>query len=250
MEVYFGLNGWLIAGAICLAIFLIVAWIMRPEYWLGDNAKQRQADKHLYGFIVLGAAVICYIVANLVVALLSSSTPPTYSDAATSSEMGAHFGLESGKEYPLVLGETFSGTSGEVRGGLFHTNGTFRPATGLAVGFTVGQNSYRLDLPSSGITFRQDPNAIPSLTLHLSQKDRGSFNYTSRLTSPQYGPCQWQLNNLWVICSKRNVVQPPELRVSPEDERLGLGTVVSKGFTGATIVLTPEMYNAIMQGTG
>ena len=81
-------------------------------------------DDDRLGRVVFKNMVVMYTIANVVVysmTALSPLPPRSETRAATVAEVTSHFGLESGKEYPLQLGERFAGTSGDMRvvGGIF-----------------------------------------------------------------------------------------------------------------------------------
>lgn len=236
-------TGWTIAAISCFIGFIVLV-VIGEAIQASDAGKGYKLNRPSFYIAWSITLVGLYIVANLFVASTSLSSEET--PDATSQDLAASFGLESGKEYPLELGERFSGTTGEVHGGLFWVSGSFQPATALSVGFEHGSSSYMLEFPTATVTFKQVEGVSPSVVMYLSDEQVSYGSHPAAKYVTTYGPCEWTLHNLWFVCEKD--VASSTLVVSDDAQQLGLGPVVQEYFKSATITLTPEMYDALLQG--
>ena len=156
------------AGLAFAAIGILVGFLA-----VAGLAYESGVDDHP-GRIIIRDVCALYVIANVVVYSMTALPPRSESEtrAATIAEISSHFGLESGKEYPLQLGERFAGTSGDMRvvGALFYTygSGSWNPATGLSIGFSAEDGrSYILEIPTAKVTFVQSETAEPSVKLDM-----------------------------------------------------------------------------------
>lgn len=195
---------------------------------------------------------VVYCISSALAFAVTASDPEVQGTPAPYYEVSSHFGLESGKEYPLELGSRFAGSSGrmEVEGGLFYTAGTgsWSPATGISVGFDAQDGrSAILEIPNSRVVYIKDPDATPSVRIDIdpSATHQGS---TTPLITKGRGPCHAEFKGTFVCVPEHS---EPVLRVPPLSERAGIGPVASEAFAEgaatATITLTPEQYDALLK---
>lgn len=195
--------------------------------------------------------LILYISANAV-ALIVTANRPSIAGMSTYTEVAAHFGLESGKQYPLNLGSRFSGTSGHmsVSGGAFYVygSGSWSPATAVSLGFkSLDDRSWILEVPTSRITFIQEDGATPSMAVNLGDEWAAGLGF-AQVNAP--APCTVRFDYGWWHCTfpEGNTTTQSVL---PEAEKAGLAPVVSQAFTqgGATaeITLTPQQFDALLK---
>lgn len=199
----------------------------------------------------IATIIVSYVVANLFVfgvsrgeALNARSTPKApYTVAA------GHFGLKSGKAYPLQLGSRFSGTSGDmsVSGGWFYVKGEghWSPATAVSLGFeNPDGRSWILEVPTDRITFVQDESADPSVNIRLNgDGDLGII----KTRTPE--SCSLRIMAGWWVCEQGPVTTT--YSVTPQAEQAGLSPIIAQAFAEnaatATITLTPDQYDALLK---
>ena len=98
------------AGLAFAALAALVGFFVASDVAVVDS---NILDDDRLGRVVFKNMVVMYTIANVVVysmTALSPLPPRSETRAATVAEVTSHFGLESGKEYPLQLGERFAGT--------------------------------------------------------------------------------------------------------------------------------------------
>lgn len=182
------------------------------------------------------------------------------STQATIGEVTQQFGFKSGSAYPLVLGNRFAGTSGDlhVSGGLFFVSADahFAPATAVTIGFDHNGKSYMLELPTSKITFIKSDTTKPSVKLWI--KYAGSdfvyYNGSSKkgtgnidtLVERTYGPCDPTWHNLVLQCDHE--VANKTVTIGKTIESRGLAPIVQEYFDRAEITLTSAQYNKLLGG--
>lgn len=144
---------------------------------------------------------------------------------ATLSDVVSSFGIESGKEYPIAIGDA-SGTS-------------------ILVAFEGNNGSYILEIPVSRVTFdiRQDISET-SMSVDVPK--------TPEPRSVAYWQHSYACNNTWsygwvrVDCTPL----PSHLVVSDDVRRQGLASVMDGAFNkesaGVKVTLPPSMYNDIL----
>lgn len=198
----------------------------------------------------LGVLAMLYCIANMMVfSFLSRAFSVERTHETEYAAAAAHFGLQSGVQYPLQLGSRFAGTSGHlaVDSGLFYTRGegAWSPATAVSLGFeNPDGRSWILEIPVSRITFIQDAGAKPSVVVNLN----GSSYGPDFETTIDHGGClkiEWG----WWLCATGEPTVT--LSVSDDAERAGLAPIVAQAFSdggsSATITLTPEQYDALLK---
>lgn len=239
MEVIFGWNGWLIGLIVMVVVNVLLARYAIP-FMLGEahQYKQRSQSTRRAQWII---PIVLFLIINFSGALsgmvATSSTSVKVNDAAQS------LGLTSGKEYPFEVGSLSIGVAGTIQGGFLGFDGQVQSASTLKVGFTSETgNSYLLEIPTSVMTFRQVPGTQPSMILNL----KDEFFQEPRYTKADYSPCHWTLNNLWLVCKKE--LKPGTPTIPKDIIDSGLAPLVSKYILGATITLTPEMYQELLNG--
>lgn len=166
----------------------------------------------------------------------------------------AAYGLNSGQEYPVLIGDRADGTTGEgyFHSGLFGASGKFsvQPGSGVVVGYaTEDGNSYLLTLPADRVVFRQVEGAEPSMQLYLHDSVTDGYG---EMSSVEVAPttCDWKMN--WFVlnrtCNYTPVNAPSELILSDNAERRGLAPLVTDHFDSAVITLPPELYQELVGG--
>ncbi|MDO5343983.1 MAG: hypothetical protein Q4F02_03705 [Candidatus Saccharibacteria bacterium] len=200
----------------------------------------------------LGVLAVLYCIANMTVFTFSLSRAFSVertheTEYATAA---AHFGLQSGVQYPLQLGSRFAGTSGEmsVNGGIFsvYGEGSWSPATAVSLGFeNPDGRSWILEIPVSRITFVQDAGAKPNVLINLN----GSSYDPEFKATIDHGGCHLKIEWGWWLCAAGE--PKVALSVSDDAERAGLAPIVAQAFSdggsSATITLTPQQYDALLK---
>jgi len=143
---------------------------------------------------------------------------------ATLSDVVSSFGIESGKEYPIAIGDA-SGTS-------------------ILVAFEGNNGSYILEVPISKIAFDVRQGATEaSMSIDVPK--------TPEPRSVAYWQHSYACSNTWsygwvrVSCTPL----PSHLVVSDDVRRQGFASVMDDAFkesAGAKITLSPSMYNDIL----
>ena len=170
--------------------------------------------------------LIAWALVNALLYVDQASKYEERKSSATLSDIGSSFGLETGKEYPV----TVVGASGAA----------------ISVAFQGDNGSHILEVPTSKITFdvrRDVAGASMSVDVpNIKQSEEVAYwlhSYTCSKDTWDYG---------WV--QKNCTPNPPQLVVSENTSRQGLSTVLNGAFNkesaGATIVLSPSMYNNIL----
>lgn len=190
------------------------------------------------GFCVIVVCAVIYAIVVLL-SLLIASHPMNYRYFSSSEIAKEAFGLESGKKYPLQLGERIAGSSGEAEAsaGFFSASASvsLQPASSLSVAFHNGPKSYILELPMSKIVFLQRRNAPETIEISINgyghRADRYSgvhFNWIFLAGNTK--PLQ---ENSWFQHLKRN-------------GKLGEFLQPSNVIESVKITLTPQDYNKIL----
>ena len=219
-------------------------------------------DDDRLGRVVFKNMVVMYTIANVVVysmTALSPLPPRSETRAATVAEISSHFGLESGKEYPLQLGERFAGTSGDMRvvGALFYTygSGSWNPATGLSIGFSAEDGrSYILEVPMEKVTFVQSETAEPSVKLNVGSGVWSNERSARVLIHRKMSGCSVVIDAGWWTCRRDTLSETKNYEVSDDLDRQGLAPVVSSAFgrhgsdASAIVTLSPQAYNDLLNG--
>lgn len=191
---------------------------------------------------------LMWVLANMLLYAAQASSYKEKQTDATLSDVVSSFGLEPAKEYPVVIGDRTTVSSGRVAyGGLFYIKGSgeWSSSTSILVSFEGDNGSYILEMPISKITFniQQDATgAFLSIDTPETRQPRSvaywQYSYTCSDNTWSYG---W----VKVNCSPA----PTRLIVSDDVTRQGLAPVISnafKGAAGARITLSPSMYNDIL----
>ena len=178
---------------------------------------------------------------------------------ATIGEVVQHFGLKSGKVYPLALGGLIKGTSGDidVSSGLFYTSvdAKFTPSQSVKIGFNDGNKSYILELPNR-ISYTISETSEPSVRLWISHAGDDFYYFNSAsgkgvngvdtLVEYDYTPCKQVWRNLVLQCE--HDVVGKTVTVGGTLESRGLIPIVQEYFDRAEITLTQEQYSQLLNG--
>ena len=244
------------AGLAFAAIGILVGFLA-----VAGLAYESGVDDHP-GRIIIRDVCALYVIANVVVYSMTALPPlPPRSEtrAATVAEVTSHFGLESGKEYPLQLGERFAGTSGDMRvvGGIFYTygSGSWNPATGLSIGFSAEDGrSYILEVPTAKVTFVQSETAEPSVKLDMGGGIWSNERDARVLIHREMSSCSVVIDAGWWTCRRDTLSETKNYEVSDDLDRRGLAPIVASAFgrdgsdASATITLSPQAYNSLLDG--
>ena len=131
---------------------------------MDDEKERRSANLQLKVVKVFYTLLFMFIMWALVNVLLYVDQASKYEGKrtdATLSDVVSSFGLEPGKEYPIVVGDKTAVSSGQVSyGGMFYVKGAgeWTSSTPILVAFEGNNGSYVLEIPVSRVTFdvRQD----------------------------------------------------------------------------------------------
>ena len=238
------------AGLAFAAIGILVGFLA-----VAGLAYESGVDDHP-GRIIIRDVCALYVIANVVVYSMTALPPRSESEtrAATIAEISSHFGLESGKEYPLQLGERFAGTSGGMRvvGGIFYTygSGSWNPATGLSIGFSAEDGrSYILEIPTAKVTFVQSETAEPSVKLDMGGGIWSNERDARVLIHREMSSCSVVIDAGWWTCHRDTLSETKNYEVSDDLDRQGLAPVVASAFgrhgsdASAIVTLSPQAYN-------
>lgn len=189
-----------------------------------------------------GTFVGLVLVVNLASFGLAHSYQPQEAGAADAAKV---FGLESGKTYPLVLGERLGGTVMTVSAsaGFFsaRASASGKPASSVSVSFTHGSNSYILDLPTSQITFHQSKTAPPTIAIYLNKNG----DYGTMVTKTH--PCnKLGIESGFMSCRRivTHVATPQTL--GSAQMRRGLGPIVQEGGDSFVVTLRSDQYERLV----
>lgn len=241
------------AGLAFAAIGILVGFLA-----VAGLAYESGVDDHP-GRIIIRDVCALYVIANVVVYSMTALPPRSESEtrAATIAEISSHFGLESGKEYPLQLGERFAGTSGDMRvvGALFYTygSGSWNPATGLSIGFSAEDGrSYILEIPTAKVTFVQSETAEPSVKLDMGGGIWSNERDARVLIHREMSSCSVVIDAGWWTCRRDTLSETKNYEVSDDLDRQGLAPVVASAFgrhgsdASAIVTLSPQAYNDLL----
>lgn len=243
------------AGLFFAVLATLVGFFVALDVAVNSNILD---DDHLWR-AVFKNMVVMYTIANVVVYIMTVSLSRSESEtsSATIAEISSHFGLESGKEYPLQLGERFAGTSGGMRvvGGIFYTygSGSWNPATGLSIGFSAEDGrSYILEIPTAKVTFVQSETAEPSVKLDMGGGVWSNKRDARVLIHREMSGCSVVVDTGWWTCRRVALSEMKNYEVSDDLDRQGLAPVVASAFgrhgsdASATVTLSPQAYNDLL----
>lgn len=245
------------AGLFFAVLATLVGFFVALDVAVNSNILD---DDHLWR-AVFKNMVVMYTIANVVVYIMTVSLSRSESEtsSATIAEISSHFGLESGKEYPLQLGERFAGTSGGMRvvGGIFYTygSGSWNPATGLSIGFSAEDGrSYILEIPTAKVTFVQSETAEPSVKLNMGGGVWSNERDARVLIHREMSGCSVVIDAGWWTCHRDILSETKNYVVYDDLDRRGLAPIVASAFgrdgsdASATITLSPQAYNDLLNG--
>ena len=165
--------------------------------------------------------LIAWALVNALLYVDQASKYEERKSSATLSDIGSSFGLETGKEYPIIV----VGASGAA----------------ISVALEGDNGSHILEVPTSKITFdvrRDVEGASMSVDIpNIKQSEEVAYWLHSYTCSKDTWVFGWLQKN----CSPN----PPYLVVSDDARSQGLALVIEKS-AGARITLSPSMYNDIL----
>ena len=240
-----------------LVISISVVYLMTSQQAekienMDDEKEKRSANlrlKVVRVFYTLLFMFIMWAVANMLSYADQTSHYKEERVGATLSDLVSSFGLESGKEYPIVIGDKTTVDSGQVSygGGMFYVKGEGRwtSSTSILVAFEGDNGSYILEIPISRVTFDVRQNIEEaSMSVYVpdtKQPEEVAYwqhSYTCNNSTWSYG---WVRANCAAL--------PSRLIVSDDVSRQGLSPIIADAFkesAGAKITLSPSMYNDIL----
>lgn len=195
--------------------------------------------------VLLIAFGIVAVTGNIVALSISE---PGRTRTASAIDIAQHFGLESGKEYPLILGDFSTGLNGTVstQSGLFSASAVvdLQPTTVVSVGFQQEDLWWQLQLPTNSTPFKQAPEGSPAtVTIWLNDAAAEPAEAGAQTDSHwerEIANCQLVIRTIWL--TRECQVQSETLIVAPDIENKGLSNLVSTNFSHAVITLTPEQH--------
>ncbi len=218
---------------------------------MSEGKEKSSANLDLKIERILGVFLSMFLMWALVNILLYADQASRYKEErteATLSDVVSSFGLEPGKEYPVVIGDRTTVDSGQASyGGIFYIKGAgeWASSASILVSFEGDNGYYILEIPISKITFDVQPDvseASMSVDVPKTPEPRDvaywQHSYACSENTWAYG---WVQKN----CSPN----PPQLVISDDMSRQGLSPIIADAFkesAGAKITLTPSMYNDIL----
>lgn len=251
MDISFGFDPSIIVSCFVL-FFYAVAFLMithSAQAWsTRDSIDEMIRDIFGLWKVFLVGLLPVIVVAQIASALVSGLSREN--DDATTIDLAEHFGLTSGQESPLIMGDRGSGVVGGsvAQSGFFgsHAAVDLRPTSTLSVGFEKEGSWWQLTLPTDTVEYTKGAEQ-PTMTVWLNELSYGepdSGNFENDVYwDNTWGACTWKIHNLWITCEKE--LLSSELIVSPEVERAGLANVVNQHFASARINLTNEQHAEI-----
>lgn len=216
-----------------------------------DEKEKRSANLQLKVVRVFYTLLFMFIMWALVNILSYAEQTSRYKEertGATLSDVVSSFGLEPGKEYPVVIGDRTTVDSGQASyGGIFYIKGAgeWSSSTSILVSFEGDNGSYILEIPISKITFNAQQGATEAFlsidapdTKQPEEVAYWQHSYTCSDNTWAYG---WVRVNCTAL--------PSSIVISDDVSRQGLAPVIAdafKGSAGARITLSPSMYNDIL----
>lgn len=160
------------------------------------------------------------------------------------------FGLESGKPYPLQIGERIPGTvgTGYFHGGVFSHGGSLQmqPGSALSVGFSNATDSYILELPTNNMTFQQNTSGEYSVTLYIKKGSASQRPVGTTSVHTAVSDCRTVYKN-FARGPACKVTVTSTFELSDAARRSGLGALVhGSNVEGAAIKLSPALYKDIL----
>lgn len=240
-----------------LAISISVVYLMTSQQAekienMDDEKEKRSANlqlKVVRVFYTLLFMFIMWAVANMLSYADQTSHYKEERVGATLSDLVSSFGLESGREYPIIIGDKTTVSSGQVSydGGAFYVKGEgeWASSTSILVSFEGNNGAYVLEIPISRVTFDVRQNIEEaSMSVYVPGTEQPKevaywqHSYTCNNSTWSYG---WVRANCTAL--------PSRLIVSDDVSRQGLSPVIADAFkesAGAKITLSPSMYNDIL----
>lgn len=206
-----------------------------------------------YSTFRMVSVVVCVVVFAAGFATVSWFTSRNF-DKETSlhdpsaRDVSVAMGLESGKEYPLIMGSRVGGSSVEAgaSAGIFSARAyvNTKPASAVSLGFTVGERSWILELPVSAVTFIQSD--VEKASVRMVFADTEIYRDVSSTKVRTFGPTKCHLHNLFWVCPRETLSSEITVKLGESTARKGLPPIVSEYLDSAVITLTPAMYKDVL----
>lgn len=254
MDIVFTIDEYEFAGVawIIPALMLLAAVV---GYALNTKAERNsEEDENRYRFNRRKYIIWWTVSFSLVFAVLnlfSFWTTQWTDDSryATLHEVDEQVGIESGKVYPLILGDTYVGIEGSVNAeaGLFTASATIdiKPTAIINIAFQQGKRTWQLQLPSR-VTPYEDAPVVDGLEVPAAQltlKDAILADYQARWVYT-WPDCVWELHNFMVVCTRG---EPTEiLWVSDAFKNQSLPDFVTNYYESGTIYITQQQRQILL----
>lgn len=226
----------------------LMIYLQSRSFWI--NLDHRKSKKPRYRWeIALILTIVVFGGGNILTTSFSPQGDAVRS--VTAVDLASHFGLTSGKSYPLVLGERVSGAGGQATAekfGLFYARMSvdLKPASSISVGFQHGKDYYILELPVDSIKFRDGTTqSVTLLIKNVETTDNPDVDWgqNERIVTKR-SACQWTVYTAWHMCDQKLLTS--HFKSLPEFENGGLGKVVSNFLAGAIITVPHDTYTQLL----
>jgi hypothetical protein len=175
-------------------------------------------------------------------------------------DFSAEFGLRHNQSYPLVMGRTIAGASGNAtayaRSGFFsaaaYASVDIQPDQALTMGFSHGDKSYIVALPFSKTTFVQKEGVDPTVKVKISNgqidyNNTGSVNNVINSQTQIVCPAIVLCYNVYVPGQSQTAA---DTAAWPGVREKGLGSFLNKHLVAVEMTLSPELYAQLLGNMG
>ncbi len=208
-------------------------------------ALDARSFKEYFGLFLIGFTFLAAI-GNVITAMISPL-------AETSTLQGSYvsaareLGLESGKEYPLVVGDAGFDTDGTARvtPGLFYASAVtdLRPTNVITLSFSHNGTSWPITIPTADgdVSFHLKNNAPATMKVILLDWMYDPNDFVG--WNDPVSKCHWGISNLAVGCVRWHLNPAPTL--TSDAVTKGLPPIVGQGIYHADITLPTKLYNEL-----
>lgn len=150
---------------------------------------------------------------------------------ATNRVAAELFGLESGKVYPLVVGDKISGTTGtaSAAAGWFYSSASIsmQPSSAITVVFKKDDKEWHLEIPTAKITFTINDAAPQTVKMTINENDnRTAARTPQKLNEYQHSAC---VGTSAVKC---------DAHLTDEGRIAGLAPIIQQALVGAELTVS------------
>ncbi|MFZ1258001.1 MAG: hypothetical protein WAQ25_00865 [Candidatus Saccharimonas sp.] len=226
---------WVIGCAIGYALFFCM-WFFVAY----DCFRRHPAQKGL------ALCVIHIVVWNSITYTYSESSlnSPTYKRTVYVDERTVieALGLQSGKDYPVLIGARLPATDGTLRvtHGLFYSDSvmSLRSGSNISIGFKYGDKSQILEVPTRNVTFIDSGSEPASATFTLLSGIKTQESFVENVARTG---CRKVVRNLTLIreCTG-DIVTPEPLVLSEKTQRQWLAPLIHPKIIDSVVIKLPE----------